>query len=455
MNNTTPLLTQVRTAYFSADCGMAYIMRTADGKFVLIDSNWGEYEEPEHLLEILNAQNTHEGKPVIAAWFFTHAHPDHYLGFVRLCDRHPDEFIVEKIIYNFPFEGRCPGSGTPQIFADAVAKRTEAEVIAPHTGDKFDFAGTTFDVLYTWEDLGDAPIPNINNSSLVMRMQMGNFSVMWLGDAQKQAAEQIMLTYAPEDLKADIMQVAHHGYTGGSDALYRAIAAEIILWPVPEFRYDEMLTLPVNSYCKESDKIRATFISGIDDDTLDMTAPIEARQYFHHGTIRTDLSTGKMLPLNWCCLTGGSTGYTPARLVYPEEGGCRLVGRNARTLVQMVKNNQTAISDKYTFKICGTYDEESILGENDDPATLERLFGIMWNYPKHMVWDDAQVFSLPAEVGKPFAYTLTVDKTANKATLYDGDTLIAEWNEVTPASCGIHIIMKNISLTLTEVVYEG
>ena len=72
-----------------------------------------------------------------------------------------------------------------------------------------------------------------------------------------------------------------------------------------------------------------------------------------------------------------------------------------------------------------------------------------------MVWDDAQVFSLPAEVGKPFAYTLTVDKTANKATLYDGDTLIAEWNEVSPASCGIHIIMKNISLTLTEVVYEG
>ena len=39
--NVTPLLTQVRTAYFSADCGMAYIMRMCDGKFVLIDSNWG------------------------------------------------------------------------------------------------------------------------------------------------------------------------------------------------------------------------------------------------------------------------------------------------------------------------------------------------------------------------------------------------------------------------------
>ncbi|MBO7177290.1 MAG: MBL fold metallo-hydrolase, partial [Clostridia bacterium] len=98
--NITPLLTQSRTSYFSVDCGMSYIMRTADGKFVLIDSNWGEYDEPEHLLELLNAQNVNGGKPVIAAWFITHAHPDHYLGFVRLCERHAAEFIVEKIIYN-------------------------------------------------------------------------------------------------------------------------------------------------------------------------------------------------------------------------------------------------------------------------------------------------------------------------------------------------------------------
>ena len=453
--NTTPLLTQVRTAYFSADCGMAYIMRTADGKFVLIDSNWGEYEEPEHLLEILNEQNVNGGKPVIAAWFFTHAHPDHCLGFARMCERLGDQFIVEKIIYNFPYEGRCPGSGTPKWFADAIATRTEAEVIAQHTGDRFDFAGTVFEVLYTWEDLGEEPIPNINDSSLVMRMTMGNYTVMWLGDAQKQASKKIMETYTPEQLKADIMQVAHHGYSGGSDALYRAIDPTYLIWPIPEFRYEEMLTWPANAYLAASENIRATFIGGLDDDTIDMTAPIEKREYYRHGIIRTDLTTGKMLPLHWCCLTGGSTGYTPAKLVYPEEGGCRLIGRNAKTLVQMVKNGQTAISDKYTFTVCGTYDEETMLRDDEKDIEPERMFGLEWNYPKHMVWSDEQVFPLPAEIGKPFAYQLTVDKTANKATLYDGETLIAEWDEVCPESCGIHLIMKNVSVTLTEVTYEG
>jgi len=455
MNNVKPLLTQVRSAYFSADCGMAYIMRMTDGKFVLIDSNWGEYEEPEHLLDLLREQNITDGKPTIAAWFFTHAHPDHYLGFVRLCERHADEFVVEKIIYNFPFEGRCPSSGTPQIFADAVAKKDEAEVIAPHTGDHFDFAGTTFDVLYTWEDLGEEPIPNINDSSLVMRMKMGNYTVMWLGDAQKQASKHITAHYTPEQLKADIMQVAHHGYSGGSDALYRAIDPEVLIWPIPEFRYEEMLTWPANAYLKESTNIRATFISGLDDDTLDMTAPIEAREYFHHGTIRTDFNAKTMMALNWYCLTGGSTGYVPAKLSFPEEGGCRLVGRNARTLVQMVKCGQIAISDKYSFTICGTFDEETSLREEEKDIELERVFGLMWNYPKHMLWNDGEIFPLPSKAGVPFAYRLTVDKSANKATLYDGETLIAEWNEVCPEPCSINLIMKNISLTLTEVVYEG
>ena len=121
----------------------------------------------------------------------------------------------------------------------------------------------------------------------------------------------------------------------------------------------------------------------------------------------------------------------------------------------MVKCGQTEISDKYTFTICGTYDEETMLRDEEKDMELERLFGLEWNYPKHMVWDDTQVYPLPAEVGKPFAYKLTVDKTANKATLYDGDTLIAEWNEVCPEPCGIHLIMKNVSVTLAEVTYEG
>ena len=43
--NTTPLITQVRNAYFSMDCGMSYVIRTCDGRFVLIDGGIDEYED--------------------------------------------------------------------------------------------------------------------------------------------------------------------------------------------------------------------------------------------------------------------------------------------------------------------------------------------------------------------------------------------------------------------------
>ena len=79
MENKTiaPLITQVRTSYFSVDCGMAYIIRLGDGSFVIIDGNIGEYDEPERIMELLDGQNLTDGKPRIAAWFITHFHGDH------------------------------------------------------------------------------------------------------------------------------------------------------------------------------------------------------------------------------------------------------------------------------------------------------------------------------------------------------------------------------------------
>ena len=78
-NRVAPLVTQVRTAYFSMDCGMCYVIRLFDGRFVILDSNTGEYEENQRLFDVLNSQNVNE-KIIIAAWFFSHAHLDHIGG---------------------------------------------------------------------------------------------------------------------------------------------------------------------------------------------------------------------------------------------------------------------------------------------------------------------------------------------------------------------------------------
>ncbi len=57
MNNISPLITQVKLPYFTVDCGMSYVIRLSDGRFVIIDGGYGEYDETEHLYGVLKKQN--------------------------------------------------------------------------------------------------------------------------------------------------------------------------------------------------------------------------------------------------------------------------------------------------------------------------------------------------------------------------------------------------------------
>lgn len=57
---------------------MSYVIRLADGTFIVVDGGYATNREADGLYELLMA-NTADGKqPVISAWFITHLHYDHY-----------------------------------------------------------------------------------------------------------------------------------------------------------------------------------------------------------------------------------------------------------------------------------------------------------------------------------------------------------------------------------------
>ena len=201
----TPLLTQVRPPYFSADCGMAYIMRLSDGRFVIIDGNVGEYDEPEHLYTLLSEQNENGGEPTVAAWFITHPHGDHFGGFSEFCKRYSEKVKIEKVLYHFPKPGvfDSEGSDTSEFFE--VLSKLDTETVTPRTGDIFNFADARFEVLFSCEDLYPGPVKNINNSSFVMTMELGKYKILWLGDLQREGAEYICKNTDKAKLKCDIL----------------------------------------------------------------------------------------------------------------------------------------------------------------------------------------------------------------------------------------------------------
>lgn len=246
---TTPLITQMRLTYFAHDCGMVYLIRLSDGRFVIIDGGLAEYDEPEHFLNLLDSQNVLDCRPVIAAWFVTHPHCDHQDLLIHLMNNYPDRFVLERFAYNFPTDDRANGFSlsVAQLF-EMEQHLTDTQVLTPRTGQRWYLGDAVFDILYTSDDVCHEFVGNVNETSLVMRMELGGYRVLWLADAQGIACEKICRRYAPESIRCDIVQVGHHGYHGGSPELFRRADPEVLIWPVPDCRYYEMCNVDYNNF---------------------------------------------------------------------------------------------------------------------------------------------------------------------------------------------------------------
>ena len=77
----------------------------------------------------------------------------------------------------------------------------------------------------------------INNSSMVIKMNINDKSILFLGDTGKESGEKL-LQNQKEKLKSYIVQMAHHGQSGADKNVYEAIQPIICLWPTPEWLWN-------------------------------------------------------------------------------------------------------------------------------------------------------------------------------------------------------------------------
>ena len=73
-------------------------------------------------------------------------------------------------------------------------------------------------------------LPNINDSSLVIRLHIATQSVILLADTCYDSGP-IMNKIWGSYLKSDIMQIAHHGQWPSVAEIYHSIQAEVVLFP--------------------------------------------------------------------------------------------------------------------------------------------------------------------------------------------------------------------------------
>ena len=179
--------------FLNAGQGDCTLIETIDGKYALIDASTQDYSDK--VVKYLKDQGVSELEYV----FFTHPHEDHIGGGNEVLDR----FKVKNVIMT----KRTENTSAYTHLTKSIKKSKEkygTKVISPKTGDVFMLSDSAFTIISDGKGYDD-----LNNSSICIKIELGESSFLFTGDAEKIVEERILKSGA--DIDADVYKCAHHG----------------------------------------------------------------------------------------------------------------------------------------------------------------------------------------------------------------------------------------------------
>ncbi|WP_203247064.1 MBL fold metallo-hydrolase [Sporosarcina beigongshangi] len=145
----------------------------------------------------------------------THPHADH----IGQLDKIIENFSVTEVWMN----GETANS---QVFAKSLEaiEKHDVDYYEPEIGEIFDIGPLEITILHP-----DALSANTNNNSLAMRLQYGEVSFLFTGDAEQLAENAILSSGA--NIQAKILHLGHHGSnTSSTPEFVQAVNPEIAIY---------------------------------------------------------------------------------------------------------------------------------------------------------------------------------------------------------------------------------
>ena len=234
--------------------GDSFIITTQDGKVIAVDG--GHDFETDYFVQYLKAV-TGQKVPKVDAWFLSHPHNDHVPVFYEVAENRSKQVTFDKVLLNYApydFYASIDSTEGPEMVGtfDRLSKDFPEKAQILHDGDIFNIGAAKITVLYTF----DPAYTNVNESSLIFRMDLGGKSIMFTGDAGVNAGNKVLEN--PEYkafLDCDICKMSHHGQDGVSKEFYEAVNPSACLWPTPTWVWDNrngnLQTLEVRAWMEE------------------------------------------------------------------------------------------------------------------------------------------------------------------------------------------------------------
>lgn len=177
-----------------ADC---ILIKTSDGN-VLIDA--GESVTANDTCKYILGHNVSDIEYLV----ITHPHEDHFGGAARLLD-----FVeVKNVIMPEIPKALYPDDDAFDYVVDKINDK-KIPVYAARKGDTYELGKAVFTVLSP-----STKANNLNDLSVVLRLDYGETSFLFTGDAEKNVEKSLIRSKA--NLKCDVLKVAHHGSSYGT-----------------------------------------------------------------------------------------------------------------------------------------------------------------------------------------------------------------------------------------------
>ena len=219
---------------------MGFFIVTDEGHVIAIDGgNKADTEGWLRRVEAITGSRT--GK--LDAWFMTHPHDDHYGVFITVSAMARTGQPVPQVT-QFCWCPQPDSIGENQrIFANQIVELNTELAVTPFplhpvsVGETYTFGSLTVEVLR----IADPAITEdcFNNSSVVLRLTekrpgKPDFVFIVLGDLGVRGGFQLLDMY-PDGLRADAVQMAHHGQNGCTREVYEAIHPRFAFWTTPDW----------------------------------------------------------------------------------------------------------------------------------------------------------------------------------------------------------------------------
>lgn len=213
-------------------CG--YVIISQNGELILVDG--GRDLDASFVLEYIKRY----GKGTVNHWYLTHAHTDHVGAIIKLLEE--EDIIIENLYYSFnsldwykEFDER--GFESEEKMINSLNNPKIKNKIECTKYQEIIMDNIKCEIL----KIANPEITNSDNgndSSMVFKMTALDVdkSILFLGDAFIYSSKELM--EEPEKLKADAVQMSHHGQNGTTKEVYEAIKPELCFFNAPEWLYN-------------------------------------------------------------------------------------------------------------------------------------------------------------------------------------------------------------------------